>query len=126
MNAAIRNWLGFPTLALMVAALFMIFAYVPTEADQGIVQRIFYFHVPCAWVAFASFGMVAVAGVLYLWLRDQIWDDLGYASAESGMVFSTPTLVTGSPSARASWVVWASGDSLLTTTLIFLLLYVGV
>ena len=87
MSGTIRNWLGFTTLALMVAALFMIFAFVPTEADQGIVQRIFYFHVPCAWVAFASFGLVAVAGVLYLWLGDQIWDDLGYASAETGMVF---------------------------------------
>src|SRR5258708_8444226 len=93
MLGAIRNWLGLITLALMVAALFMIFAYVPTEADQGIVQRIFYFHVPCAWVAFASFGMVAVAGVLYLWLGDQIWDDLGYASTENRLAFSTSPLL---------------------------------
>ena len=60
MNTAIRNWFGFATLALMIASLFMIFDYVPTEADSGIVQRIFYFHVPCAWVAFAAFGLVAI------------------------------------------------------------------
>src|SRR6267154_4142194 len=125
MLGAIRNWLGLVTLALMVAALFMIFAYVPTEADQGIVQRIFYFHVPCAWVAFASFGLVAVAGMLYLWLGDQIWDDLGYASAESGMVFCTLTLVTGSIWARPIWGVWWSGDSRLTTTFILWLMYGG-
>ena len=52
---AVRLGLGFVTLALMLAALYMVFAYVPTEADQGIVQRIFYFHVPCAWVAFVGF-----------------------------------------------------------------------
>ena len=52
------NSLGIVTLALMVAALFMVFVYVPTEADQGIVQRIFYFHVPCAWVAFAAFALI--------------------------------------------------------------------
>src|ERR1700687_6506710 len=119
------SWLGLVTLALMVAALFMIFAYVPTEADQGIVQRIFYFPVPCAWVAFASFGLVAVAGVLYLWLGDQIWDDLGYASAESGMVFCTLTLVTGSLWARPIWGVWWSGDLRLTTTFILWLMYGG-
>src|ERR1700747_1659492 len=72
---------GLVTLVLVFAFLFIIFDYVPTEVDQGIVQRIFYFHVPCAWVAFASFGMVAVAGVFYLWLGQQVWDDLGYAAA---------------------------------------------
>ena len=62
-NSAIRNGLGYVTLALMVAALFMVFDYVPPEAEQGIAQLIFYFHVPLAWVAFASFGLVAIAGV---------------------------------------------------------------
>ncbi len=125
MNSAIRNWVGFGTLALMIASLFMIFDYVPTEADSGIVQRIFYFHVPCAWVAFASFGMVAVAGVLYLWLGDQIWDDLGYAAAETGMIFCTLMLISGSLWARPIWGVWWSGDSRLTTTFILWLMYGG-
>ena len=52
----VRLGVGLITLALMLAALYMVFVYVPTEAEQGIVQRIFYFHVPCAWVAFASFA----------------------------------------------------------------------
>ena len=125
MNSAIRNWLGFVTLALMLAALFMIFDYVPTEVDEGIVQRIFYFHVPCAWVAFAAFGLVGVSGVLYLWLGDQIWDDLGYAAAETGMVFCTLMLVTGSLWARPIWGVWWTWDSRLTTTFILWLMYLG-
>ena len=91
----VRLGLGLVTLALMLAALYMVFVYVPTEADQGIVQRIFYFHVPCAWVAFASFALVAIAGIFYLWLGQQVWDDLGYAAAETGMVFCTLVLVTG-------------------------------
>src|SRR5258708_12754539 len=99
MNSAIRNWLGFVTLAMMLVALFMIFDYVPTEIDEGIVQRIFYFHVPCAWVAFAAFGLVGVSGVLYLWLGDQIWADLGYAPPHTGMVFCPLILLTGSLSA---------------------------
>jgi len=125
MNTAIRNWFGLATLALMIASLFMIFEYVPTEADSGIVQRIFYFHVPCAWVAFAAFGLVAVVGVLYLWLGDQIWDDLGYAAAETGMVFCTLMLISGSLWARPIWGVWWTWDSRLTTTFILWLMYGG-
>jgi heme exporter protein C len=125
MNVAIRNWYGLATLGLMIAALFMIFDYVPTEIDEGIVQRIFYFHVPCAWVAFAAFGLVAVAGMLYLWLGDQIWDDLGYAAAETGMIFCTLMLVSGSLWARPIWGVWWTWDSRLTTTFILWLMYCG-
>jgi heme exporter protein C len=109
----------------MVAALFMVFVYVPTEADQGIVQRIFYFHLPCAWVAFLAFGMVAVAGALYLWLGHKIWDDLSYAAAELGMLFCTLVLVTGSIWAKPIWGTWWTWDSRLTTTFILWLLYGG-
>jgi len=125
MSISIRIWLGVTTCVLMVAALFMVFVYVPTEADQGIVQRIFYFHVPCAWVAFAAFALVAISGVFYLWLGQQVWDDLGYAAAESGMVFCTLVLITGSIWAKPIWGAWWTWDSRLTTTLILWLLYGG-
>ena len=123
--AALAPWLGVTTLVLTVASLFMVFEYVPTEAEQGIVQRIFYFHVPCAWVAFAAFGLVAISGAFYLWLGDQIWDDLGYASAEIGMVFCTLVLITGSLWAKPIWGAWWTWDSRLTTTFILWLLYGG-
>jgi heme exporter protein C len=113
------------TLALMTASVFMVFDYVPTEAEQGIVQRIFYFHVPCAWIAFAAFGLVAISGIFYLWLEQQVWDDLGYASAEIGMVFCTLVLITGSIWAKPIWGTWWTWDSRLTTTFILWLLYGG-
>ncbi|MGH8324366.1 MAG: cytochrome c biogenesis protein CcsA, partial [Steroidobacteraceae bacterium] len=97
---------GLPALALMLVALWMVFAWVPTEADQGIVQRIFYFHVACAWVAFAAFALVAICGIFYLWLGHAIFDQLGYAAAEGGMVFCTLVLITGSIWARPIWGVW--------------------
>ena len=119
------NWLGVITLALMTTAIFMVFAYVPTEAQQGIVQRIFYFHVPCAWVAFAAFALVAISGVFYLWFGQQVWDDLGYAAAEVGMLFCTLVLITGSIWAKPIWGTWWTWDSRLTTTLVLWLLYAG-
>jgi heme exporter protein C len=124
-NSAIRNWLGLSVLALMLAALYMVFVYVPPEADEGIVQLIFYFHVPLAWVAFASFGLVAIAGILFLWLGDPLWDDLGYAAAETGTVFCTLVMVAGSLWAKPIWGTWWTWDSRLTTTFILWLMYAG-
>ncbi len=125
MGNGVKIWLGVAGCILMLAALLMVFIYVPTEADQGIVQRIFYFHVPCAWVAFSGFGLVAICGVFYLWLGQQVWDDLGYAAAESGTVFCTLVLVTGSIWAKPIWGAWWTWDSRLTTTLVLWLLYGG-
>jgi heme exporter protein C len=118
-------WLGIVTLLAMSAAIFMVFAYVPTEAQQGIVQRIFYFHVPCAWVAFATFALVAISGAFYLWLGQEVWDDLAHAAAEVGMLFCTLVLITGSIWAKPIWGTWWTWDSRLTTTLILWLLYAG-
>jgi heme exporter protein C len=125
MGTKAAYWLGLITLATMTAAIFMVFVYVPTEAQQGIVQRIFYFHVPCAWVAFAAFALVAISGAFYLWLGQQVWDDLGYAAAEIGMLFCTLVLITGSIWAKPIWGTWWTWDSRLTTTLVLWLLYAG-
>ena len=43
----------------MLVALAMVFLYVPNEKVQGAVQRIFYFHLPSAWMAFLGFFIVA-------------------------------------------------------------------
>lgn len=125
MNRSVTNAVGAASLVLMLTALFMVFVYVPTEAEEGIVQRIFYFHVPCAWVAFMAFGLVALCGVFYLWLGDQIWDDLGYSAAETGMVFCTLMLASGSLWAKPIWGTWWTWDSRLTTTFILWLMYGG-
>jgi heme exporter protein C len=117
--------LGSLSTCLMLAALFMVFLYAPTEAVQGDVQRIFYFHLPIAWVAFLSYGLVALAGVLYLWLGHQIWDDLGHSAAELGTLFCTLVLITGSIWAKPIWGVWWTWDSRLTTTFILWLIYLG-
>ena len=40
--------------------------YVPTESSMGVVQRIFYFHVPSAISAFLAFFVAFVASIGYL------------------------------------------------------------
>src|SRR5213594_3774662 len=107
----------------MLAALVLVFLLVPTEADMGIVQRIFYFHVSSAWVAFLGFFLVAGASAVYLWNGAPTADRLAYAGAEVGVVFCTLVLVTGPIWARPIWGVWWTWDPRLTMTVVLWAIY---
>jgi heme exporter protein C len=114
--------LGF---ALMIAALYMVFVYVPTEKHTGIVQRIFYFHVPIAWVSFLAFFITFIFSILYLWKRETKWDAIACASAEIGVAFTTLVLITGPIWAKPVWGIWWTWDARLTTSLVLWLIYVA-
>jgi heme exporter protein C len=110
---------------LILAALYMVFIFVPSDAETGIVQRIFYFHVPLAWIAFLAFFVVFGCSIMYLWKRDKKWDVLASSSAEVGLVFTTLFLITGSIWAKPIWGVWWTWDSRLTSSLILWLIYIA-
>jgi len=112
-------------LALMALDLYLIFVFAPTERVQGDVQRIFYFHVGSAWLAFVAFFVVALGSVGYLWRRTPRWDYLAVGSAEIGVIFTTLTLATGSIWGRVVWGVWWTWDPRLTTTLVLWFIYVA-
>lgn len=111
-------------LALLVGA-FMAFFVAPTELVQGNAQRIFYFHVPLAWVAYLAFFVVLVGSVGYLWRRDEKWDTLAQTSAEIGLVLTTLVLITGSLWGKTIWGTWWSWDPRLTATLVLWFIYLG-
>ncbi|ADJ25757.1 cytochrome c assembly protein [Dehalogenimonas lykanthroporepellens BL-DC-9] len=116
--------LGLTAVAVLVS-LVMIFIVVPTEATMGIIQRIFYYHVPVAWVAFLAFFVVLIASILYLWKRKRKWDVIASASAELGVIFTSLVLITGSIWAKPIWGVWWTWDARLTTSLVLWLIYVA-
>ena len=110
---------------LLVVCLYRVFRVVPNEVTMGVVQRIFYFHVPSAWASFLAFFVVFGASVLYLITRKAIWDTLAHASAELGVLFCTIVLITGPIWARPIWGTWWTWEARLTTTLILYLVYVA-
>jgi heme exporter protein C len=109
----------------MLISLYLVFVHAPTERIMGPVQRIFYFHVPAAWVGFWAFLVACVGGIAYLGREQARWDTLQVASAEIGILFSTIVLVTGSLWARPIWNTWWTWDPRLTTTLVMWLYYVA-
>ncbi len=121
----LRQWLLGLSFILFVGALYLVFIYVPTEETMGIVQRIFYFHVPVAWVAFLSFFIVFLGSILYLWKRASKWDIIASSSAEVGIVFTTLVLITGSIWAKPIWGVWWVWEPRLTTALVLWCIYMA-
>jgi len=125
-NHTVRNGILWGlSFALMIAALYMVFVYVPTEKHAGIVQRIFYFHVPVAWVSFLAFFVTFISSILYLWKREIKWDAIACASAEAGVIFTTLVLITGPVWAKPAWGIWWTWDARLTTSLVLWLIYVA-
>ena len=89
------GWYAALTYVVMVAALWCIFVYAPTEKAQGIVQRIFYFHVSSAMTMFVAFFVVFVASITFLWKNADWWDQTAMSAAELGVLFCTLVLITG-------------------------------
>jgi len=118
--------LGFAGLAAVVgAAIFGLFV-VPADLNQGDAQRIMYVHVASAWLAYASFGVTALAGIGYLWRRDLRFDAVALAGAEVGVMFTAFAIWGGMMWGQPVWgVFWQWEDPRLTTTALLLALYVG-
>ncbi len=96
----------------------------PEDADQGVIQRIFYFHVAIALVSLVAFAVACVAGITFLRARTERWDDVGEAAVRLGLLFSVLVVITGSIWAKASWGTWwVWADPRLVTYLIVVLIY---
>ena len=121
----VSNILFVGTAGFMSTALYLVFLFAPTEKTMGDVQRIFYFHVPSAWVSFLAFGVTCFGSVAFLSRKDLKWDRLASSSAEIGLLLCTITLITGSLWARPVWGIWWTWDGRLTTMLVLWLIYLS-
>lgn len=117
-----RILLVLAALALCLAQ-YMIWVYAPIEATMGLVQKIFYLHLPMSWWALISFFLVFVASILYLVRGEARYDRFAGAAAELGVLFTSLALLTGMFWGRAAWNVWWTWDPRLTTTLVMWFVY---
>lgn len=125
MRPTIPKPLAAVTLLCLLASMYLIFVWVPTEATMGIVQRIFYLHVSSAAVAFVGFCFGGFAAIGYLTNRSHRRDDLSVACNEAGLLFACVNLITGCMWAKPVWGVYWAWDARLTSMLLLALIYVA-
>ena len=120
------DWLLVIAVLAVVATFVRAIAFTPVEALQGAAQKIFYIHAPSAIVGlYLGFGLVGIAGALYLWLRDDRLDRVSVSSVEVGIVYTTVVLVTGPLWGKPIWGTWWTWDARITLTLLLWFVYVG-
>jgi heme exporter protein C len=119
------RWITVGALILLGGVYVRALRFTPVELHQGPAQKIFYVHVPAAWSAMLSMGLVGLASILFLFLKDQRFDRFAAASAEVGTVFCCVMLTTGPLWARPIWGTWWTWDARLTLTLMLFFLFIG-
>ncbi len=112
-------------LALIAVTTYAAFFYAPIERSMGVIQKIFYLHLPAAFASFIAMAICFVANLLYVFRREKKWDWLGVSAAEVGLPFITINMVGGAIWAHPVWGVWWTWDARLTTTFVLWLLYIA-
>jgi heme exporter protein C len=108
----------------LVFSPFLILA-APAESSMGLVQKIFYFHAPCAWLLLMSTMVCAAGSLSFLFRHGDGADTLALAAAELGVVFGLCALVSGPLWARVAWGRFWVWDARLTSSLLLWLMLVA-
>jgi heme exporter protein C len=119
------------TLAVLVYGFRQAIFLTPSDAAQGDVGRIFYYHVPSAMLSLVFPYINFLASLAYLsWrrrdpLKALAADALALAAAEVTVVYTSICLLSGMIWGRATWGIWWTWDWRLTAELLLWLLYVA-
>jgi heme exporter protein C len=119
----------FIPLLVLAAAMFayspIIIANAPFEATMGLVQKIFYYHVPSWMVMFSGVFICGIASAVHLYRPSAAADRLALSAAELTVLFGLIGLITGPLWGRKAWGVWWQWDARLTMSLLLWLIFVA-
>ena len=120
------------SMVVMVALAAVMFAIAPwlingapSEATMGLVYKIYFFHMPSAWMFLVAATTAGVASFRLLFLKRPRADHWVIAASELAVLFGAFTLVTGPLWARKSWGVWWVWDARLTSSLMLFMIFVA-
>jgi heme exporter protein C len=116
--------LSIATLLFLVGGLAMAAFYAPEDADQGLIQKVFYVHVPMGIVALCGFIAAGIMAIQHLRTGDRRWDLRSYVAIHLSLILAVGVLLTGMIWAKGSWGAWWVWDEpMLVSFLIVFLLY---
>jgi heme exporter protein C len=110
---------------VMVVCAPLMVARAPYESTMGLVQKIFYFHVPSWFAMFTAIGICGVASLIHLFRTSPRADRIAEAAAEIAVLFGLMGLVTGPLWGRKAWGVWWQWDAKLTIALLLEMTFIS-
>ena len=121
-------WLLLAAIAAMLVQIPLALVVAPPFAgfNAPLTQRIFYYHVPAAWVAYLAFAVTALASAMHLRDGSPRADRLARASAEVGTLFALVALGTGLVWARQEFLGYSAlEDPQVISLAVLILTYLG-
>jgi len=118
--------LGVATFVLFAIGLYFALFDSPADYQMGETVRIMYIHVPNAWLSQFIYGIMAAASLGTLVWRHPLADVAARAAAPLGATFTALALFTGALWGRPTWGTYWQWDGRMTSTLILLLIYLGI
>jgi heme exporter protein C len=109
--------------AAMFAVAPWLISAAPNEATMGLVYKIYFFHMPSAWMFLVAAITAGVASARFLFFKKPSADGWAVAAAELTVLFGLFTLVTGPLWARKAWGVWWVWDPRLTSSLLLWMIF---
>ena len=116
-------WTG--VAAVMFAATPVLIHGAPYESTMGLVQKIFYYHVPAAMMMFLSAFVCGIASGIFVFRGNERADRIALAAAELTVLFGAMVLITGPLWARKAWGVWWQWDARLTSSLLLWMIFIA-
>ena len=103
----------------------IIFSFITPAPQQmiGEASRVFYYHIPQAWICVLAFLMSMIYSIRFLKTRDIALDDRAAEAARLGFIFCVLATVTGSIFAKVTWGSFWNWDPRETSVFILLLIY---
>ena len=124
LSGRLLPWISGFAAAVIAIGLWLGFA-APPDYQQGHTVKIMFIHVPCAWLAMATYVLVAMSSAGLLIFRHPLADVSAKAAAPLGAAFTLLALVTGSLWGKPMWGAYWAWDARLTSVLILFFLYLG-
>jgi heme exporter protein C len=110
---------------LMFAIAPVVIANALFESTMGLVQKIFYFHVPSWFAMFTAVFVCGTASAVYLFKGRQDADRIAVSAAEIAVLFGALGLVTGPLWGRKAWGVWWQWEARLTMAFLLELIFLA-
>ena len=125
LSGGLLPWLWSAAVGMLAIGLYNAFVISPPDYQQGETVRIMYIHVPSAWLAMMSYGVVALSSFGFLVFRHPLADVSAKAAVPIGAVFTFLALVTGSLWGKPMWGTYWVWDARLTSVLILFFMFLG-
>ncbi|MHB1204847.1 MAG: heme ABC transporter permease [Rhodospirillaceae bacterium] len=122
---AIFPWAAGLAVVLFLVGLPIALVTSPPDYQQGDSVRLFYVHVPSAWISLMVYGIMAMSSAAFLIWRHPMANVSARAIAPMGAIFTALALVTGMLWGRPMWGTYWVWDARLTSELILLFIYIG-